>query len=178
MRFSCPFSRVFVLFCPFLHFLSIPGTLLDLLYYFKCLLAVWILGFFWNWKIKGILILISVCNSVQQNITMRKIKRQIFCWQSGNSLKRKTTPGQPNPGYPLFRRQSKYINSNTHIPDAAIVSSTLMCNPTRTRPNQVSYLKGSSMESFTLGPTLKRDQFSTLTLKYNSLISTEFNTEF
>jgi hypothetical protein len=22
-----------------------------------------------------------------------------------NSIKRKTTPGQPNPGYPLFRRQ-------------------------------------------------------------------------
>jgi hypothetical protein len=30
-------------------------------------------------KIIGLLILTSVCNSVQQNITMRKIKRQIFC---------------------------------------------------------------------------------------------------
>jgi hypothetical protein len=32
-----------------------------------------------------------------------------------------------------------------------------MCNSTRTLPNQVSYLKGSSMESFTLGPTPKID---------------------
>jgi hypothetical protein len=29
---------------------------------------------------------------------------------------RKTTPGQPNPGYPLFRRQDKIQDSNTHIP--------------------------------------------------------------
>jgi hypothetical protein len=32
-----------------------------------------------------------------------------------------------------------------------------MCNPTRTPPNQVSYLKGFSMESFILGPTPKLD---------------------
>jgi hypothetical protein len=31
-------------------------------------------------------------------------------------VKRKTTPRQPNPGYPLFRRQSQYIEINTHIP--------------------------------------------------------------
>jgi hypothetical protein len=30
-------------------------------------------------KIKGLLILTSVCKSVQQNITMRKIKKNIFC---------------------------------------------------------------------------------------------------
>jgi hypothetical protein len=57
-------------------------------------------------KIKETSNLPSVCNSVQQNITMQKLKRQIFCWQSGNSIKRKTIPGQPNPGYPLFRKQS------------------------------------------------------------------------
>jgi transposase len=60
-------------------------------------------------------------------------------------------------------------------------------------PNQVIYLKGSSMESFTLGPTpkidfsfnsnntwqrLESEQISTVTLKYNSLSTTEFNTEF
>jgi hypothetical protein len=50
---------------------------------------------------------------------------------------------------------SEDIESNTHIPDAAIVSSTLTCNLTRTPPNQVTYLKGSSIESFTLGPTPK-----------------------
>jgi hypothetical protein len=38
-----------------------------------------------------------------------------------------------------------------------VVPCSLTCNPTRTLPNQVSYLKGSSMESFTLGPTHKID---------------------
>jgi hypothetical protein len=41
--------------------------------------------------------------------------------------------------------------------DVVVVPCSLTCNPTRTLPNQVSYLKGSSMESFTLGPTLKID---------------------
>jgi hypothetical protein len=36
-----------------------------------------------------------------------------------------------------------------------VVPCSLTCNPTRTPPNQVSYLKGSSMESFTLGLTPK-----------------------
>jgi hypothetical protein len=36
-----------------------------------------------------------------------------------------------------------------------VVPWSLTCNPTRTLPNQVSYLKVSSMESFTLGPTPK-----------------------
>jgi len=38
-----------------------------------------------------------------------------------------------------------------------VIPCSLTCNPTRTLPNQVSYLKGSSMESFTLGSTLKID---------------------
>jgi hypothetical protein len=38
-----------------------------------------------------------------------------------------------------------------------VVPCSLTCNLTRTLPNQVSYLKGSSMESFTLGPTPKID---------------------
>jgi len=38
-----------------------------------------------------------------------------------------------------------------------VVPCSLTCNPTRTPPNQVSYLKGSSMESFTLGSTPKID---------------------
>jgi hypothetical protein len=38
-----------------------------------------------------------------------------------------------------------------------VVPCSLTCNRSRTLPNQVSYLKGSSMESFTLGPTPKID---------------------
>jgi hypothetical protein len=40
-------------------------------------------------------------------------------------------------------------------PYAVVVPWTITCNPTRTPPNQVSYLKGSSIESFTLGSSLK-----------------------
>jgi hypothetical protein len=59
----------------------------------------------------------------------------------------------------------------------------------RMSSNQISYLKGSSIKSFTLEPNpkidfnsaqqrLKRGRLSTMTLKYNSLSITEFNTEF
>jgi hypothetical protein len=45
----------------------------------------------------------------------------------------------------VFKKEKKKNegrHSNTHIPDAAIVSSTLTCNPTRMLSNQVTYLKG------------------------------------
>jgi hypothetical protein len=42
-------------------------------------------------------------------------------------------------------------------PYATIVSSTLTRNPTWRPPNQVSYLKGSSMDSFSLGLLPKLD---------------------
>jgi hypothetical protein len=44
----------------------------------------------------------------------------------------------------------------TH-PYAVVVPSTLTCNPTRTPPSQVTYLKGFLMESFTLGLIAKID---------------------
>jgi hypothetical protein len=40
---------------------------------------------------------------------------------------------------------------------AAVVPWILTCNPIQTPPNQVTYLKGSSVESFTLGPISKID---------------------
>jgi hypothetical protein len=49
--------------------------------------------------------------------------------------------------------------------DVVVVPCSLTCNPTQMLPNQVTYLKGSSIESFTLGPTPKIDfslQLSTL----------------
>jgi hypothetical protein len=75
-----------------------------------------------------------------------------------------------------------------------IVSCTLTRNSTWTPPNQVTYLKGSSMDSFTLGLLPKIDfnmstataqrqwlenkLISTITPKLYSLSSKEFNTEF
>jgi len=42
-------------------------------------------------------------------------------------------------------------------PYAVVIPLTLTRNPSWTLPNQVSYLKGSSMDSFTLGPIPKID---------------------
>jgi hypothetical protein len=42
-------------------------------------------------------------------------------------------------------------------PYAVVVPWTLTCNPTRTPPNQVAYLKESSMKSFNLRLLLKID---------------------
>jgi hypothetical protein len=43
-----------------------------------------------------------VCNKIL-NAELEETNILLTKW---NSIKRKTTPGQPNPGYLLFRRQS------------------------------------------------------------------------
>jgi len=48
-------------------------------------------------------------------------------------------------------------HSYLHTSDAVVISLTLTRSSSCTLPNQVSYLKESSMESFTLGPTPKID---------------------
>jgi len=53
--------------------------------------------------------------------------------------------------------QKTRLDTHSHTPNAVVVPCSLTCNPTRTPPNQVSYLMGSSMESFTLGTTPKID---------------------
>jgi hypothetical protein len=76
-------------------------------------------------------------------------------------------------------------------PYTVVVPWSLTCNPTWMPHNQVTYLKGSSMESFTLGPTpkidfnfntqrqwLESERISTTTPKIYSLSSTKFNIEF
>jgi hypothetical protein len=51
--------------------------------------------------------------------------------------------------------------------DAVVIPCSLTCNPIRTLPNQVSYLKGSSIEFLTLEPTSKIDfSFSAAHLKW------------
>jgi len=56
----------------------------------------------WNWLLK-----IKCVQQVSTKIKHSgKWKTHSFCSRSGNSIKRKTTLGQPNPGIPLFRRRS------------------------------------------------------------------------
>jgi hypothetical protein len=75
---------------------------------------------------------------------------------------------------------------------AVVIPLTLTRSPSWTLPNQVSYLKGSSMDSFNLGMTSKIDftrtiehtsamawEFTDLWLSLNTLSKLrEFNTEF
>jgi len=76
--------------------------------FYLLFLALFITFLIYHWKLK----LTSknkqqVCaQSVNKNNNAEIKWHRDFCWWSGNSIKRKTTPGQQNPGYPLFRRQS------------------------------------------------------------------------
>jgi hypothetical protein len=53
--------------------------------------------------------------------------------------------------------QDEKNHSGAAKPRISTIQKTLTCNPTQTLPHQVSYLKGSSMESFILGPSPKID---------------------
>jgi hypothetical protein len=58
-----------------------------------------------------------VCaQSVSKIISMRNLNDTKILLTKWKLNMRKTTPGQPNPGYPLFRRQDKLQSSSTHIP--------------------------------------------------------------
>jgi hypothetical protein len=72
-------------------------------------------------------------------------------------MKRKTTPGQPNLGNSLSKDKVSYKALVLTKPITIVIPLTITWSSTRTLPNQVSYLKGSLMNSFTLGPTPKID---------------------
>jgi hypothetical protein len=62
--------------------------------------------------------------------------------------------------------KARYKAITLTYPDVVVVPCSLTCSLTRTLPNQVSYLKGSSMESFTLGPTPKVDFSCSITIAH------------
>jgi hypothetical protein len=72
-------------------------------------------------------------------------------------VKRKTTLGQPNPGNPLSKNKASYKVLVLTKPIAVVIPLTITRSPSLTLPNQVYYLKGSLMYSFTLGSTPKID---------------------
>jgi hypothetical protein len=85
-------------------------------------------------------------------------------------VKIKTTPGQPNPGTPLSKNKASYKALVLTKPIAVVIPLTITRSPS-TLPNQVSYLKGSLMDSFILGPTPKID--FTRTIKHTSATARE-----
>jgi hypothetical protein len=72
-------------------------------------------------------------------------------------MKRKTTLGQPNPGNLLSKDKASYKALVLTKPTAIVIPLTITRSPSWTIPNQVSYLKGSLMNSFILRPTPKID---------------------
>jgi hypothetical protein len=112
--------------------------------------------------------------------------------QSGNSVKRKITPGQPNPGTPLSKNKASYKTLVLTYPYAVVIPLTLTRSLSWTLHNQISYLKGFLMDSFTLEPTPKIDftrtvehtpaiawELADLRFSLNTLSKLrEFNTEF
>jgi hypothetical protein len=88
---------------------------------------------------------------------MRNIKKTRYLLRSENSVKRKTTPGQTNPGTPLSKNKASYKTLVLKYPYAVVIPLTLTRSLSLTLPNQISHLKGFLMDSFTLGPTPKID---------------------
>jgi len=72
-------------------------------------------------------------------------------------MKRKTTPRQPNSGNSLSKDKASYKALVLTKPIAVVIHLTITRSPSWMLTYQVSYLKGSLMNSFTLGPTPKID---------------------
>jgi len=82
-------------------------------------------------------------------------------------MKIKTTPGQPNQKFHYSEDKASYKVVALTYPDAAIIPITLTWNPSWMLSNQASYLKGSSMKSFTLGLLPKIDLNFSITATHN-----------
>jgi hypothetical protein len=92
-------------------------------------------------------------------------------------MKRKTTPGSQTHDIHYTENKANYKTIVLTYPYAIVIPLTLTRSLSWTLPNQVSYLKGSSMDSFTLGPIPKID--FTRTVEHTPSLSTmEFDTEF
>jgi hypothetical protein len=88
---------------------------------------------------------------------MQNLNKTRYLLRSGNSVERKTTPGQPNPGNPLSKNKASYKTLVLTYPYAVVIPLTLTRSLSRTLPNQIFHLKGFLMDSFTLGPIPKID---------------------
>jgi hypothetical protein len=99
-----------------------------------------------------------VCTkSVNKNQAQRKIKDTVFVDEVETQLREKPLRGSQTQEFHYSEDEARYKIVTLTCTDAVVVPCSLTCNPTRTLPNQVSYLKGSSMEFLTLEPTSKID---------------------
>jgi hypothetical protein len=86
-----------------------------------------------------------------------KNNTQIFVDEVETQSREKPVQGSQTQEFHYSEDKATYKIVTLTCTNAVVVPCSLMCNPTRTLPNEVTYLKGSSMESFTLGPTPKID---------------------
>jgi hypothetical protein len=99
-----------------------------------------------------------VCNKCQQKSSIAENKRHIvFVDEVEIQLREKPLRVSQTQEFYYSEDEARYKIVTLTCTDAVAVPCFLTCNPTRMLPNQVFYLKGSSMESFTLGPTPKID---------------------
>jgi hypothetical protein len=99
-----------------------------------------------------------VCpTSVNKNQAQRKIKDTVFVDEVETQSREKPLRGSQTQEFQFSEDEARYKIVTLTCTDAVVGPCSLTCNPTRTLPNQVSYLKGSSMEFLTLEPTSKID---------------------
>jgi len=99
-----------------------------------------------------------VCNKCQQKSSTAENKRHIvFVDEVETQLREKPLRGSQTQEFHYKEDEARYKIVTLTCTDAMVVTCSLMCNPTRTLPNQVSYLKGSSMEFLTIESTSKID---------------------
>jgi len=89
-----------------------------------------------------------VCVCVQQNILNADFKEDKIFVDEVETLWREK---------PLRGSQTEELHYPKTKPIVVVIPLTITRSPSWTLPNQVSYLKGSLMDSFTLGPTPKID---------------------
>jgi hypothetical protein len=108
-----------------------------------------------------------VCNKI---FKLRNLNDTYFFEEEETQLRKKPLRGSKTQDIHYSEDKTSYKVVALTYPNVVVVPWTLTYNPTWTLPNEVTYLKGSSMESFTLGPTLKIDfNFSTATALANGL---------
>jgi hypothetical protein len=96
--------------------------------------------------------------SVQQKYQCgNKNNTQIFVDEVETQSREKSLRGSQAQEFHYSEDKAKYKIVTLTCTDAVVVPCSLTCNPTQMLPNQVTYLKGSSMESFILETTSKID---------------------
>jgi len=99
-----------------------------------------------------------VCNKCQQKLSAVENKRHtVFVDEVETQLREKPLRGSQTQEFHYLKDEARYKIVTLTCTDAVVVPCSLTCNPTRTLPNQVSYLKRSSMEFLTLETTSKID---------------------